>query len=114
MKKIILNLLISQTLIALIILFYYKEFSLYYYINSSFIIGGGMIFIGLISFVFSTGFFDVFVVSLRKTITPKRQMEDVLSMRKPSEIFTANVSPLFIGGGMNLAIMGICLLFYYL
>lgn len=114
MKKNIWFLAIAQLLILLIILFHYKEFSLLSYINSSFVVGGSLVFIGLISFVFSTGFFDIFVVSMRKTITPKRHMEDVMSMRKPSEVFTANASPLFISGGIILSIMGIALIFYYM
>lgn len=71
-------------------------------------------FIGLVSFVFSTGFFDLFTVTTRKMLTRKSRMEDVLSMRKPSEIFSAPVSPLLGSGALVLTIMGIALAFFYL
>ena len=79
-------------------LVYFKEMTLLSYINASFIVGGVLLFLGLVSFVFSTGFFDVFTVSMRKVVTSKRRMDDVMAMRKPSEIFSGNVSPM-LGGG---------------
>ena len=114
MKATIRNFLIAHVFIALIILFYYKEYSLQSYINSSFIVGGLVFLVGLISFVFSTGFFDVFTVSMRKALTSKNRMDDVMSMRKPSEIFSANVSPLLICGALVLTAMGIALIFFYI
>lgn len=114
MKRTMRNFLIAHVFVALIILFYYREFSLHSYINSSFIVGGLVFFIGLISFVFSTGFFDLFTVSMRKALTSKQRMDDVMSMRKPSEIFSANVSPLLICGALVLSVMGIALAIYYI
>ena len=114
MNKIIRNFLIAQIVTALIMFTYFKEITLLSYINSAFIVGGTITFIGLVSFVFSTGFFDVFTVTMRKVVTPKRRMEDVLSMRKPSEVFSAPVSPLLGSGALVLIVMGIGLVIFYL
>jgi hypothetical protein len=114
MKNILRNFLISQIIILLIMILYYKEFTIIYYINSSFIVGGSITFIGLITYIFSTGFFDFFTVSMRKVFTPKRLMDDVMSMRKPSEIFSAPVFPLLGSGVLVLAAMGIALVIFYL
>ena len=71
-------------------------------------------FFGLVSFVFSTGFFDVFTVSMRKVVTSKKRMDDVMSMRTPSEIFSGNVSPFLGVGALILSVMGISLIIFYL
>lgn len=114
MKKISRNFFIAQIISILVMLFYFKEMTLLSYINSSFFVGGTIIFIGLVSFVFSTGFFDVFTVTMRKVVTPKSRMKDVMSMRKPSEIFSAPVSPLIGSGALVLLVMGIGLVIFYL
>ncbi|WP_415579208.1 DUF3899 domain-containing protein [Filibacter tadaridae] len=92
---------------------YYKQFSLLSYINSSFIVGGTITFVGLIYYVFSTGFFDFFTVSMRKVFTPKRRRDDVLSMRKPSEIFSGSSSRLVVSGVLVLIASAIALGIFY-
>jgi len=114
MKKTVRNFLIAHVVITLIILIYFKELTLLSYINASFIVGGVLTFLGLVSFVFSTGFFDVFTVSMRKVVTSKRRMDDVMAMRKPSEIFSGNVSPMLGAGALILVAMGIGLLIFYI
>jgi len=114
MKKAVRNFLIAHVVITLIILLYFKELTLLSYINASFIVGGVLTFLGLVSFVFSTGFFDVFTVSMRKVVTSKRRMDDVMAMRKPSEIFSGNVSPILGAGALILVVMGIGLLIFYI
>ncbi|MER2088563.1 MAG: DUF3899 domain-containing protein [Sporosarcina sp.] len=114
MKKIIRNFLISHVVIILLMLIYFKEMTLLSYINASFIIGGVLTFLGLVSFIFSTGFFDVFTVSMRKVVTSKRRMDDMMAMRKPSEIFSGNVSPMLGSGALILIAMGIGLLLFYM
>ncbi|MBE1555063.1 DUF3899 domain-containing protein [Sporosarcina limicola] len=113
MKNVARNFLVAQVIITALLFLYYKEFSLLTYINSSFIVGGSLVFIGLISFIFSTGFFDIFTLSMRKVFTPKRRMEDVETMRAPSEIFSTPVFPLLASGMLILAFMGIALVIYY-
>lgn len=95
-------------------LIYFKEMTLLSYINASFIIGGVLTFLGLVSFIFSTGFFDVFTVSMRKVVTSKHRMDDMMAMRKPSEIFSGNVSPMLGSGALILIAMGIGLLLFYI
>ena len=114
MKKIIKNFLIAHAVIVLLILLYFKELTLLSYINASFIVGGMLTFLGLVSFVFSTGFFDFFTVSMRKVVTSKRRMDDVMAMRKPSELFSGKVSPMLGSGTLILLIVGIGLLIYYI
>lgn len=113
MRKVLVNFLIAHITIVLLLFLYYKEFSALTYINSSFIVGGIIVFIGLVFFVFSTGFFDFFTVSMRKVFTSKRRMADVMSMRTPSEIFSGSFSPLVISGFLVLLETCIVLLFYY-
>ncbi len=114
MNKIVRNFFLAHIIVILLMFFYYNEFSLLSYINSSFIVGGIITFLGLISFIFSTGFFDVFTISMRKIVTSQRRMEDVMSMRAPSEIFSSAVSPFFKSGALVLVTMGIALVVYYL
>ena len=114
MNYIIRNFFIAHFIIILMIFFYYKEITILSYINSSFIVGGLLTLLGLVSFIFSTGFFDVFTISMRKVITSKRRMEDVMSMRPPSKIFTNAVSPILGSGALVLATMGIALIIYYI
>ena len=114
MNKIVRNFILAHIVIAVVMFSYYKEFTILSYINSSFIVGGLLTFSGLVSFIFSTGFFDVFTISMRKVITSKRRMDDVMSMRPPSKIFTNAVSPILGSGALVLATMGIALIIYYL
>ena len=113
MKKMIRNFIIAHVFILGLMFVLYKEMTLLTYINCSFIIGGILTFLGLVSYIFSTGFFDVFAVTMRKVITPKRHMEDVNSMRPPSEIYSASVTSILGSGGLILATMGVALLLYY-
>lgn len=113
MKYIIRNFLLAQLVIGSIMLFYYKEASLLSYIDSSFIIGGLLTFLGLVSYILSTGFFDVFTISMRKVVTPKRHLEDVQSMRPPSKIFSGTASPILGSGALILITTGIGLILYY-
>ncbi len=106
--------MVAHVVIVSLMFIYFKELTLLSYINASFIVGGVLTFLGLVSFVFSTGFFDVFSVSMRKVVTSKRRMDDVMAMRKPSEIFSGNVSPMLSSGALILIMMGIGLLIYYI
>ncbi|KXH79777.1 DUF3899 domain-containing protein [Sporosarcina sp. HYO08] len=108
------NFIIENILIIGLLFFYFKQVTLLSYINASFVVGGLVVFAGLISYIFSTGFFDVFTVSMRKVITPKHMMEQVKSMRTPSEIFSGSVAS-FLGSGLAvLAMTGIALILFYL
>ncbi|MGE7622546.1 DUF3899 domain-containing protein [Viridibacillus sp. NPDC096237] len=49
-------------------LFQYKGLKLIDYINVSFVAGGIVLFVGLTAYILSSGFFDIFTVSMRKVI----------------------------------------------
>ncbi|WP_019414137.1 DUF3899 domain-containing protein [Paenisporosarcina sp. TG20] len=103
-----------QILIVIIMLINNQSLGLIPYINTSFLFGATLVFIGLVVYVFSKGFFDIFTMSMRKVFTPKRYLEDVTSMRSPSELFDFPYIPLFQIGGTILLCMSIALFIYYL
>jgi hypothetical protein len=112
-KKLIIFILL-QILIVTIMFLYYQRMGLTPYINVSFFLGGLLIFLGLIIYVVSNGFFDIFTVSMRKVFTPKRNLEDAESMRAPSEIFDFPYAPFFKLGGSILLCMCIALMIYFI
>ena len=114
MKNRILLFLLIQICIVTIMLIYYHEFGLVPYINVSFLLGSVLFFIGLIIYVVSNGFFDIFTMSMRKTFTPKRYLEDTDSMRLPSEVMDFTYVPFLRIGGLVLLCMTVVLVIYYL
>lgn len=113
MKKKALIFLILQIIIVAWMLLSDKSISLVSYINMSFFVGGTLIFIGLLVYIVSNGFFDIFTMSMRKVFTLKRNMEDVESMRAPSQLLDFPTAPFFQIGGTILLGMVVALLFYY-
>ncbi|MEK3935374.1 DUF3899 domain-containing protein [Sporosarcina sp. FSL W7-1349] len=114
MNKAIRYFFLGQLITVVLVLLFHNEFSLLAYVNMSFSVGGIMLFTGLVFFVFSTGFFDVFLITSRKIFTPKHRVEEIDSMRAPSQLFTGSITPLLGGGTLILTGMGIGLLFYYI
>lgn len=113
MKKKILYFVTAQIVIVALMLLIYKELSLTSYINMSFFVGGTLVFIGLLVYIVSNGFFDIFTMSMRKVFTFRRKLVDTESMRAPSELLDFPTLPFFQVGGSVLAIMFIALFFYY-
>lgn len=113
MKKKLLIFLIFQLIIVSIVFLYYRELELTPYINVSFFVGGLLIFIGLLIYVVSNGFFDIFTMSMRKVFTFKRNLVDTESMRSPSELLDFPYVPFFQLGGSILLCMGLALVFYF-
>ena len=113
MKKKLLIFLIFQLIIVSIVFLYYRELELTPYINVSFFVGGLLIFIGLLIYVVSNGFFDIFTMSMRKVFTFKRNLVDTESMRSPSELLDFPYVPFFQLGGSILLCMGVALVFYF-
>jgi len=114
MKNKLIIFLFLQIIIMAIMFIYYQKFSLLPYINASFVIGGLLIFIGLLIYVVSNGFFDIFTMSMRKVFTSKRNVEVVESMRAPSELLDFSYRPFFQLGGFILLFMAIALLIYFM
>lgn len=114
MKKKLIIFLLLQIIIVTIIFVYYRDMGLTPYINVSFFVGSLFIFIGLIIYVVSNGFFDIFTMSMRKVFTPKRNLEDAESMRAPSELLDFPFTPFFQLGGSILLCMGIALTIYFI
>ena len=102
-----------QLIIVAIVFLYYQELALTPYINVSFFVGGLLVFIGLLIYVVSNGFFDIFTMSMRKVFTLKRNLVDTESMRSPSEILDFPYVPFFQLGGSILLCMAIALIFYF-
>ncbi|WP_075617308.1 DUF3899 domain-containing protein [Paenisporosarcina indica] len=113
MKKKMLYFVIAQILIVALMLLFYKELSLTSFINMSFFVGGTLVFIGLLVYIVSNGFFDIFTMSMRKVFTFRRSLVDVESMRAPSELLDFPTLPFFQVGGSVLGVMFIALFFYY-
>ncbi len=113
MKKKLMTFLIFQLIIVTIMFLYYHDLELTPYINVSFFIGGSLIFIGLLIYVVSNGFFDIFTMSMRKVFTLKRDLVDTESMRSPSEIFDLPYVPFFQLGGSILLCMAVALIIYF-
>jgi hypothetical protein len=80
----------------------------------SFFVGGLLVFIGLLVYVVSNGFFDIFTMSMRKVFTLKKNLEVVESMRSPSELLDFPYVPFFKLGGSILLCMLFALIFYFL
>ena len=114
MKKKTIFFAVAQLLIVTLMFLIYRELSLISYINVSFMVGGAVTFIGLIIYVVSRGFFDIFSMSMRKVFTFRRKLVDVESMRPPSEVLDFPTAPFLRVGGSILLAMFIALLFYYL
>lgn len=114
MKIKIMIFLLLQFLIVTIAFLYYRELALVPYINVSFLVGGVLFFIGLVIYVVSKGFFDIFTKSMRKAFTPGRFLRDVESMRSPSEVFDFPYNYFFRFGGAILLCMAGALALYYM
>ena len=104
----------SQIIIVTIVFLSNKELGLTPYINVSFFVGGIIVFIGLLIYVVSNGFFDIFTMSMRKVFTTKRNLEVVESMRSPSELLDFSYRPFFQLGGSILLFMAMALIIYYM
>ena len=113
MKKKALFFVLAQIIVVALMLLIYQDLSLTSYINMSFFLGGTIVFIGLLIYIVSNGFFDIFTMSMRKVFTPKRFSEDAGSMRAPSELLDFPTIPFFQIGGTILLGMFIALFFYY-
>jgi len=114
MKKRMMIFLLLQICIVTIIFIYYRELGLTPYINVSFLVGGVLVFIGLMIYVVSNGFFDIFTMSMRKVFTPKRYLPDIESMRAPSQVMDLPYIPFLRFGGAVLLCMTVALMIYYL
>lgn len=114
MKNKLILFILSQIFIVAIVFFSNKELGLIPYINVSFFVGGMIVFIGLLIYVVSNGFFDIFTMSMRKVFTTKRNSEVVESMRSPSELLDFSYRPFFQLGGSILLLMAMALLIYYM
>ena len=104
---------LAQVSIVILMLVIYKKISLLPYINTSFMVGGTILFLGLVVAVLSSGLFDLFIVSSRKVFTPKNRMKDVMEMRTPSEIMSFSYGPFLLIGSSILLVMVVCLYVYY-
>ena len=113
MKKKIVYFLSAQIIIFLLILLIYKHIDLETYANISFYIGGGITFLGLVTYVVSGGFFDLYVSSSRKFFTRKHLRDEIENMRLPSEVFSFSPKPILALGLSILACTCIALFFYY-
>ncbi len=113
LKKKVVLFVTMQLIIFVLMLLINKNVSLLAYINMSFFVGGTVLFIGLLIYVVSNGFFDIFTLSMRKVFTPKRNLADAESMRAPSELLDFPTIPFFQLGGTILLGMFTALFFYY-
>ncbi|PUB17897.1 DUF3899 domain-containing protein [Paenisporosarcina sp. OV554] len=113
MKKKLVTFLIFQIIIVAIMFLYYHNLELTPYINVSFFVGGLLIFIGLLIYVVSNGFFDLFTMGMRKVFTFKKDLVDSESMRSPSEILDLPYVPFFQLGGSILLCMAVALIIYF-
>ncbi|TQR17586.1 DUF3899 domain-containing protein [Psychrobacillus soli] len=113
MKKKIVSFLVIQLFIFIIMFITYGSLTLTSYINISFYVGGSITFIGLMTYVVSGGFFDIFVTSTRRVFTPKHMKKTANEMRLPSEVFSFPVKPIVILGLSCLVSMAIALVVYY-
>lgn len=103
-----------QIFILILMSFTQNKFSLLSYINVSFIVGSIVFLSGILIYVVSGGFFDLFTRSMRQVFTSRSKREAVMSMRLPSEVLDFSASPFFKLGGTILLAMLIALFFYYL
>lgn len=105
---------IAQILIVILMVIVYRDIGLLPYINTSFIVGGSLLFFGLIVYVVSSGFFDLFTLSFRKMFTPKNRMNEVMEMRTPSDAMSFSYGPFLVVGSTIILIMSVCLYIYYM
>ncbi|WP_432355518.1 DUF3899 domain-containing protein [Sporosarcina sp. A2] len=113
MKKITLLFLIGQFIIFILSFVSKDGISLLSYINNSFYIGGLLLLVGGIVYIFRTGSFDFFTSSMRKVLATKNTRDDLDSMRSPSEVFSTSPRILFLTGIPILVMMFIAMAFYY-
>ncbi|MGN7410349.1 MULTISPECIES: DUF3899 domain-containing protein [unclassified Sporosarcina] len=113
MKKITLLFLFGQFVIFILSFLSKEGMSLLSYINSSFYVGGLLLFVGGIIYIFRTGSFDFFNRSMRKVISFKHTKEDLESMRSPSEVFSKSPRVFFLTGIPIFIMMFIAMAFYY-
>ena len=91
----------------------YGNMKMVSYINMSFYVGGLITFFGLVTYVTSNGFFDIFTDSMRKVFTPKHMKNEANKMRLPSQVFSFSYKPIISLGLSILVCTCIALLFYY-
>ncbi|WP_025784531.1 DUF3899 domain-containing protein [Sporosarcina sp. D27] len=113
MKKITLLFLFGQFVIFILSFLSKEGMSLLAYINSSFYVGGLLLFVGGIIYIFRTGSFDFFNSSMRKVFSFKQRNEDLESLRSPSEVFSKSPRVLFLTGIPIFIMMLIAMAFYY-
>ncbi|MDN4607721.1 DUF3899 domain-containing protein [Sporosarcina highlanderae] len=112
MKRISINVIVSQLLILLLLFILYRKLTLIDYINVSFNIGSTLLFIGLAVLVFQSGFFDFFSTSMKKVFYRKNVQEEIMTMRPPSEVITVKSSFFFRLGIPIILLMLVALLIY--
>jgi len=113
LKKITLFFLIGQLIIFILSFLTEGGLSLLSYINISFYVGGLLLLAGGFVYIFRTGSFDFFTSSMRKVLSRRHMQEEMGSMRKPSEVFSASPRLLFLTGIPILLCMFVALGFYY-
>ncbi|WP_158541079.1 DUF3899 domain-containing protein [Sporosarcina sp. BI001-red] len=113
MKKITLLFLFGQLIIFILSIALNDGISLLAYINNSFYLGGLLLFLGGIIYIFRTGSFDFFNSSMRKVLSFKHTKEDLESMRSPSEVFSISPRIFFITGIPMFITMFIAMAFFY-
>lgn len=113
MKPIVRNVILAHAVILLLMFVSFDGWTLVSYVNASFVVGGLITFVGLIVYILSTGFFDVFTTSMRKVFTPKHLLQDIKSMRTPSQIFSGSAGSLLASGALVLIACIIALIAYY-
>ncbi|MDW0117250.1 DUF3899 domain-containing protein [Sporosarcina thermotolerans] len=112
MKRIVINVIVSQLLIILLLFVLNGEATLLDYINVSFNIGSALLFMGLAVLVFQSGFFDFFSTSMKKVFYRKHVQEDIMTMRPPSEVITIKPNFFFRLGVPVILLMLVALLVY--
>ncbi|GEN82539.1 hypothetical protein SLU01_08510 [Sporosarcina luteola] len=112
MKRISINIIVSQLLIFVLIYILYRNVTVLDYINISFYVGGLLLFIGLALLLFQSGFFDFFSTSVKKVFYRKHVQEDIMSMRKPSEALSMK-STFFFMTGIPIILFMLVTLFIY-
>lgn len=113
MKKKLFYFFSAQFLIVILMLVFYRNLNLISYTNMSFYVGGLITFWGLVTYVTSNGFFDIFTDSMRKVFTPKHMKKTANEMRLPSEVFSFPYKPIIALGLSILLCTCIALFIYY-
>lgn len=112
MKRISINIIVSQLLIFVLVFILYRDVTILDYINISFYVGGLFLFIGLTLLLIQSGFFDFFSTSVKKVFYRKHIQEDIMSMRKPSEALSLK-APFFFKTGIPIILFMLVALFIY-